>query len=207
MRLSHFVRLFATVVAVFSIAVAADTASAAASSLPWYSGMRALGQSTIEPAVDYSNGSETFLLTPNVGPFCAGPPSCPSPQPPFSSVSAPLYLVLYPDSSTIPASTLNCTPYNCNHAQIPGIKGHDHLVGLASTGGDYNVPWHVIGVAFTGQSATAQNNRILTLDQLNAEKASGDVVEFDTGIYFMCSRVSATTYRNAAPLSFPWPPA
>ena len=207
MRLRFFVRLFATGVAVLSIAATADSASASTGSLPWYSGMRALGQSTIEPAVDYANGRETFLHTPNTGPFCAGPPTCTSPQPPFSSVSAPLYLVLYPDSSTIPASTLNCTPYNCNHAQIPGIKGHDHLVGLANTGGDFNVPWHVIGVVFTGNDPAAQNTRILTLDQLNTELNDHDVAEFDTGIYFMCSRVSASPYQHATPLSFPWPPA
>ena len=203
MKLSHFVRLLATTVAVFSIAAAADTASAAASSLPWYSGMRALGQTTIEPAVDYSTGTETFLLTPNTGPFCAGPPTCSSPQPPFSSVSAPLYLVLYPDSSTVPSSDLNCTPQNCNHAQFPGIKGHDHLVGLANTGGDYNVPWHVIAIVFTGNDPLAQNHRILTLDQLNTELTDHDVAPIDTGIYFMCSRVSATPYQHATPLSFP----
>lgn len=206
MRLRFFVRLFATVVAVLSIAATADTASASTGSLPWYSGMRALGQTTIEPAVDYSTGNETFLLTPNTGPFCAGPPTCTTPPPPFSSVSAPLYLVLYPDSSTVSASDLNCTPTNCNHAQFPGIKGHDHLVGLANTGGDYNVPWHVWAVVFTGKDPSAMNTRILTLDQLNTELGDGDVFKFDTGIYFMCSRVSATPYQHATPLSFT-PPA
>ena len=206
MRLRFFVRLFATGVAVLSIAATADTANASTGSLPWYSGMRALGQTTIEPAVDYANGSETFLLTPNTGPFCGGPPTCTSPQPPFSSVSAPLYLVLYPDSSTVPASSLNCTPTNCNHAQIPGMKGHDHLVGLARTGGDFNVPWHVIAIVFTGVNPDAQNHRILTMDALTTELGDHEVAQVDTGIYFMCSRVSATTYLHATPLTFT-PPA
>ena len=206
MRLIHFVRLLATAVAVFSIAATADTASAATGALPWFSGMRAMGQATIEPAVDYSTGLETFLMTPNNGPFCGGAPSCPTPQPPFSSVSAPLYLVLYPDSSTVPASSLNCTPTNCDHAQFPGIKGHDHLVGLASTGGDYNVPWHVIGVVFTGVNPDAQNHRILNMDTLQAELLDHEVATVDTHIYFMCSRVSATPYLHATPLTFT-PPA
>ena len=71
--------------------------------------------------------------------------------------SAPLYLVTYPDASTVDASVLNCTPTNCNHAQIPGIKGHDHLVGVPPTG-DYNVDWFVLVEFFTGKNPDAMNH-------------------------------------------------
>jgi hypothetical protein len=183
-----------------SAAVLVGSISASATtSLPWYSGMRAFGQSTVEPAVNDANGSETFLLTPNNAPSNAN----------AAHASAPLYLVLYPDASTVSAGVLNCTPTNCNHAQIPGIKGHDHLVGIANTGGDYNVKWHVVGVGFTPQGVGdgAMNTRILTLSALNAAILAGDVVTFEIGpngtpFYFNCSAVSATTYQKATPLNF-----
>lgn len=198
MQSKVFIRLLAALAAVLASASAPVVASA--NTLPWYSGMRAFGQSTVEPAVNDANGSETFLLTPNNAPSNAN----------ADHASAPLYLVLYPNTSTVSASVLNCTPTNCNHAQIPGIKGHDHLVGIASSGGDYNVKWHVIGVGFTGAGANgadAMNHRILTLSALQAAINAGDVVTFEIGpggtpFYFNCSAVSATVYQHATPMSF-----
>lgn len=115
-------------------------------------------------------------------------------------MSAPLYLVTYPLESTVDAEQpLNCYtegffdpngPYNCNHAQVPGVKGHDHLVGVPGStkaGGDFNVQWHVFATFFTpkGNQDGAVNTRILTLDQLKAAQQAGDVTDFvDTGIYF-----------------------
>jgi hypothetical protein len=148
--------------------------------LPWQTGIRALGGATIEPAVDLSDGTQTFLLTPNHSPFFQGPGPLP---PPFKSVSAPLYLVTYPLASTADAAApFNCytegfftagLPYNCDHAQIPGIKGHDHLVGdpgSKTPDGDYNVQWHVLITFFTPQGIQdrAMNTRILTLHDLKA---------------------------------------
>jgi hypothetical protein len=47
------------------------------------------------------------------------------------------------------------------------------------------------------------NTRILTLDQLTAEQASGDVSGFiDTHIYFDCSAVSGTVHAQGTPLNF-----
>lgn len=191
------IRLLVTLAAV--LATAGTPVAASADTLPWYSGMRAFGQSTVEPAVNDANGSETFLLTPNNAPSNAN----------AAHAAAPLFLVLYPDASTVPASVLNCTPTNCNHAQIPGIKGHDHLVGIANTGGDFNIKWHVVGVAFTGagaNGANAMNHRILTLAALDSAIALHDVVTFDIGpggtpFYFNCSAVSAAVYQKATPLN------
>ena len=63
----------------------------------------------------------------------------------LAKTNAPLYLVTYPIGSTVDTNDpLNCytegafdptgtLPYNCDHAQVPGIKGHDHLVGVRKT--------------------------------------------------------------------------
>jgi hypothetical protein len=167
--------------------------------LPWYSGQRAFGQVTVEPAVDDATGNEIFLLTPNKVPI----PSHAAPR-----AQAPLYLVLYPTASTIDANTLNCQPVNCDHVQTFAypLKGHDHLVGVPHTG-DFNVAWYVVLIAFTEQGFAdgAINNRILTLDQLNAALTAGDVIPIGPVTSFNCSITSATTYLKGTPLTFAVP--
>jgi len=219
MRQRKLIGLF--VLLAMALVVAAAPSIARASVVPWQSGMRAVGNgATIEPAVNDTNGSQVFLITPNNSPFYDGSanPSAPVP-PPFNHVNAPLYLVTYPLASTVDtAAPLNCytegfftagLPYNCNHAQIPGVKGHDHLVGVPGStkaGGDFNVQWHVLATFFTPQGVQdgAMNIRILTLDQLKAAQAKGDVTPFvDTHIYFDCSVVSSPVYMGGTPLNFP----
>jgi hypothetical protein len=218
MKRFWFVRIFAVSAALVAGVVLSATPSGAtsSSSLPWQTGMRAIGNgATIEPAINDTNGTQTFLITPSHSPFYQG--SAP-PPPPFSNVSAPLYLVTYPLQSTVDTSSpLNCytegffdpsLPYNCDHAQIPGIKGHDHLVGVPGSqkaGGDFNVQWHVLATFFTPQGIAdgAMNTRILTLSQLEAEQTAGDVSPFtDTGIYFDCSVMSGAAYSAGTPLNF-----
>src|SRR5215468_4978809 len=119
------------------------------------SGQRAFGQFEVEPAFDDSEGGLIYLLTPLKNPF----PSKANPR-----ATAPMYIPLYPLSSTVPASDLNCQPTNCDHLNVlpfpepdygallgsdqacldfnggdpcSPVKGHDHLVGVASTGGDF----------------------------------------------------------------------
>lgn len=202
---------------------ATQESTSAAVSLPWQTGMRAIGNgATIEPAVSDTDGSQTFLLTPNNAPFYSGAATPNAPIPPsLKNVNAPLYLVTYPLASTVDATDpLNCytegrftpgAPYNCDHAQIPGVKGHDHLVGVPGSskdGGDFNVQWHVLATFFTpkGISDGAMNTRILTLDQLKAAQASGDVTPFvDTKVYFYCAVVSGAVYQHSTPLSFQAP--
>jgi hypothetical protein len=213
--------LFVSLAATLGIA-ATPTIARASVNLPWQTGMRAVSNgATIEPAVNDTNGSQTFLITPNNSPFYDGSANPTAPVPaPFNRVSAPLYLVTYPLASTVDtagAPPLNCytegfftpgLPYNCNHAQIPGMKGHDHLVGVPGSqkaGGDYNVQWHVWATFFTPQGISdgAMNTRILTLAKLTAAQAVGDVTPFvDTHIYFDCSAVSGAVYRSATPLNF-----
>ena len=96
------------------VAAVAPSIASASVDLPWQTGMRAVSNgATIEPAVNDTNGSQTFLITPNNSPFYDGSanPTAPVP-PPFNKVSAPLYLVTYPTASTVDtgpgASPLNC---------------------------------------------------------------------------------------------------
>lgn len=218
MKWLRLVGRFGTLAAVLVVASAPSVASASGS-LPWQTGMRAVGNgATIEPAVNDADGSQTFIITPNDSPFYQGSPNAPVPPAPFSNVSAPLYLVTYPIGSTVDAQTpLNCytegffapgLSYNCDHAQIPGIKGHDHLIGVPGSqkaGGDYNVQWHVWVTFFTPQGVAdgAMNTRILTLYQLKAAQANGDVTPFiDTYIYFDCSAVSGAVFQHSTPLNF-----
>lgn len=162
----------------------------------WYSGERAFGQVVVEPAVDSATGNEIFLLTPNKAPL---------PSKAAQRAHAPLYLVLYPTASSIDANVLNCQPTNCDHAQTfaYSLKGHDHLVGVPHTG-DFNVAWDVILVAFTTQGFAdgAINTRLLTLDELNAAIAVGDVETIGPVTSFNCSITSPVTYLKGTPLTF-----
>ncbi len=188
-----------------------------------FSGQRAFGQSTVEPAYDDANGSVVFLLTPNGAPF----PSKSNPR-----AWAPMYIPLYPTTSTIDPTTLNCQPTNCDHLNVlpfpapdyvnggatceqfgfPAgacslVAGHDHLVGIASTGGDFNVAWQVHLIVFTPKAFAdgAVNRHLTTLDDLFGEDGvvtTGDAIEIPTAIVFNCNRVSERVYLKATPLSF-----
>lgn len=183
-------------VVAFALAFVLLDQGTALASTTWYSGQRAFAQVTVEPAVDLANGGEIFLLTPNKAPL---------PSKAAEAATAPLYLPLYPASSTIPADSLNCQPTNCDHLQTFAypLKGHDHLVGIPPTG-DWNVAWDVILVVFTQQGFAdgAINTRILTKTQLDNAVTAGDVVEVGPVLTFNCSRTSITTYLNATALGF-----
>ena len=172
------------------------------------------GQTAVEPAYDDTTGSLVYLLTPNK--------LAPLGSHPFGGsqrAAAPLYLVVYPAGT---AGTFNCmgVPGNCpDHdptiatvatGVIPGtygtdpalVPGHDHLVGVASTGGDFNVPWHVYVELFTSPTAVTH---ITTLAQLQDAWASGAILAtpsgqgVDTGITFICAVVSRSAYLAGTP--------
>ena len=189
------------------------------------SGQRNFAKVSVEPAIDYSTGKTIYLLTPIKAPF---------PSKANTVATAPLYLPLYPLSSTVPADELNCQPDNCDHVNVlpfpsadygflPGsdqrctdfnggdpcspVKGHDHLVGVAATKGDFNVAWHVELVVFTSKAFTDGNinTRITTLNQINALVASKDAVIIDTPVTFNCSITSERTYELGTPVVIPFP--
>ncbi len=189
---------------------------ALAGSLP--SGERVVGHASIEPAYDDSTGNLVYLLTPDrLAPLGSNNPiNTVNPQ----SV-APLYLVVYPAGTE---GTFNCmgVPGNCpdHDGVIAGVAtgvepdtygsdpsavpGHDHLVGVASTGGDFNVPWRVYIELFTSKAAVTH---ITTLAQLQAAWASGAILQtssgkgIDTGITFVCAVVSQAAYLAGTPAS------
>jgi len=189
------------------------------------SGQRAFGQAEVESAFDDSTGGEVFLLTPINAPF---------PTKNNARADAPLYLVVYPLSSAVSTDDLNCQPTNCDHANVlpfpnsdygtlagtaqacvdfnggspcSWVKGHDHLVGIASTGGDFNVAWHVKLVFFThdGFTSGAINTRITTLSQLQTLANNGMVAIADTPITFHCSSTSRATYDKGTPVVIQFP--
>jgi hypothetical protein len=182
------------------------------------SGERTLGQVSIEPAYDDSTGGLVYLATPaQLAPL--------SPTNPINTVNphaaAPLYIVVYPPGTP---GTFNCmgVPGNCpdHDGVIAGVAtgvepavygtdpavvpGHDHLVGIAATGGDFNVPWHVYIELFTpGATVT----HITTLSELQSAWASGAVLTgasgrgIDSGITFVCAVVSRAAYDAGTPVS------
>lgn len=190
---------------------------------PFFTGQVALAQSRIEPAVDFNTGNTIFLLTSD---------EAPNPSNANPAAQDAMYLPMYPTSSTIPPDHLDCQPTNCNHLHVvpfvpPGYtagssdvcakwnggkpcalyEGHDHLVGAASTGGGFNVAWHVNLVIFTPQGFGdgAINTRITTWTQLAQLITNGDVKVVPTAIVFNCQIVSLATYELGTPLTFAFP--
>ncbi len=190
------------------VAICAFPFNALADSLP--SGERAHGNVTIEPAYDDMDGSIVYLQTPNHhAPL--GPTNTTQQVNPHAV--APLYLIVYPAGTS---GTFNCmgVPGNCpDHGGViaglaasvmpsvypsaNAVPGHDHLVGVAKTGGDFNVAWHVYVELFTSDAAV---HHITLLSDLNATKASGGLMEVDTGIVFLCAVVSESSYLAGAPV-------
>ena len=193
MRASHPIRRAAIVAAALAVLATAAPASAAT----WYSGQRNYAGASVEPAVDMATGSEVFLLTPIHAKTMANP-----------RAHAPLYLVMYPGTSSVPASSLNCTPTNCDHANTfpgygaAGLKGHDHLIGMPHTG-DFNIAWDVYPVFFTPQGFAdgAINHRILTETELWAAINAHDAAMVGPVFAFNCNAVPVATYMLGTPVS------
>jgi len=190
------------------VAICAFPLNAVADTLP--SGERSHGNVSIEPAYNDADGSIIYLQTPNHhAPL--GPTNTTQQVNPHAV--APLYLIVYPAGTS---GIFNCmgVPGNCpDHggsiaglasAQMPSVypvatdvPGHDHLVGVAKTGGDFNAPWHVYVELFTSDAAV---HHITTLDDLNVTKSSGGLKEVDTGIVFLCTIVSESSYLAGTPV-------
>ncbi|HET9783298.1 MAG TPA: hypothetical protein VFR33_16175 [Candidatus Dormibacteraeota bacterium] len=206
--MGSFIWFKRSLVALVLAGVCVVPVNAWADSLP--SGERSHGNVTIEPAYDDVTGGIVFLQTPNhLAPL--GPTNV------IQNVNghavAPLYLVVYPPGTS---GTFNCmgVPGNCpDHGGViaglassvvpsvytsaNAVPGHDHLVGVAKTGGDFNAAWHVYVELFTSDAAV---RHITLLSDLDAAKAAGDVREVDTGIVFLCAIVSESSYVAGTPV-------
>src|SRR2546430_5209546 len=209
-------RLFRLGRIVFAIALCLLPINVAADSIP--TGERAHGSAVIEPAYDDSTGQVIYLLTPQrLAPL--------SPNNPINNVNphavAPLDLILYPPGTPGNFNCMGAAPGNCpDHAGtvaglatslFPGVygsdpaavPGHDHLVGVPRTGGEFNVPRRLYPRFFPPQDALDPIN---TLAQHPPPWASGGIAAFqsgmglDTGITFVCAVVSKSSYAAGAPL-------
>ncbi|HEU5350932.1 MAG TPA: hypothetical protein VFU55_05005 [Terracidiphilus sp.] len=187
------------------------------------------GNSTIGPVFDSATGNTVYVRQ-TLG----------APMPVNSSVNSmvPVYVVVYPLQSTIPADSLQCLPTNCDHLNVlpfpdPDyglasgdvcqkwnagapcslVKGHVHLFGFASDGGDFKVPHFVKLVIFTskafGECTTnadcAINTMVSTQAEIQALVASGDVVVLDTPITVNLSVVPERTYELGTPTVIAFP--
>lgn len=208
-------RITRVCVAVIAIGVASLTGSQTAAlgdTLP--SGQRLLGNTTVEPAYDDVSGSLVYLSTPN------GTQQGNQVHPNAHN-TAELYLPMYPTGSNVGA--LNCQHQpmeNCpDHGQIVtdiamhyppvspvysnGVIGHDHLVGIASTKGDFNVTWVPVLVLFTpsGIAHNANQSHMTTLAQIDAAEAAGYATELRLDpATFKCASVNAAAYNRGTPV-------
>jgi hypothetical protein len=163
------------------------------------------GGGSIEPAYDDVKGTIIYLWTPNNARVH-----------PNAHNVAPLYLPVYPTGVGVDPSTLNCAHVpadNCaNHGNavagaaqhiMPsvysgGVAGHDHLAGVASSGGDFNVIWEPTLVLFTNRDAAGTH--ITTDAQIDADVKAGNAIEVPLPqLDFNCAIVGAAVYNHATP--------
>ncbi len=185
--------------------------AAGADQLP--SGEVTFGQSVVEPAYNYNDGSLTYLLTPEKASQKAN----------ADDTVAPLYLIVYPSAVRYAIGTVNCQHQpldNCpDHspavsglaeATVPlvygdGVWGHDHLVAAHPTMGGFHVNWQPVVVLFTNMASASTH--ITTIAQLTAAISDQKVmlVQLPAATIFHGSAVSASAYRNGTPV-IPAPP-
>jgi hypothetical protein len=185
------------------------------------------GGGAIEPAFDDSTGTLVYLRTPNNTQNAKNLPDkmVPFGDLGFSLPVnvAPIFLPVYPAGSGIDPTTLNCdhvvplnpgpgTGDNCidhgntvafvagllSSAYSGGVLGHDHLVGIASTGGDFNVLWEPVLVLF--KNVDPNQERITTLDQIEAAYKAGTIFFAPAPqLTFHCSAEGSAAYDKATP--------
>jgi hypothetical protein len=205
-------RVYLVLAAFSAIGMLAGQSSAFAGALP--SGETTFGKTVVEPAYNGDIGSLIYLSTP------MGSAKHINPQ--FAHNVAPIYLPVYPVGSNV--GVLNCenttatTTENCpdhgpgvagaavgisaangfGSVYANGVQGHDHLVGVASTGGDFNILWEPVLVLFT--NSTAANEHVTTISRINALVGSGAAIEVPLpALTFPCAIVPAAVYNRGTP--------
>ena len=188
------------------------------------------GNSTIGPVFDSATGNTVYVRQ-----------ALGAPMPVNSNVNSmvPVYVVVYPHLSTIDDASLQCLPTNCDHLNVlpfpdPDyglgsdaqcqqwnggtpcslVKGHVHLLGVRSDGGDFKVPHYVKLLLFTPQAFAnckispancAFNNLVRTSAQMQALVVSGDLTPpLDTPITVHLSVVPERTYELGTPTVIPF---
>lgn len=215
-------RIFAALVIASVLGILAGQSAALAGTLP--TGEVTVGKSTIEPAYDYSTGNLVYLLTPsgsaahinpqfahNVAPLYlvvypnsdgaySGPLNC------EDTTSNPVQTENCPDHGPeVAMGAANADPsvyasfYDGNPADtVPNVRGHDHLVGIASTGGDFNVLWEPVLVLFNNAADAAQH--VTTVAQISALGSALTMIPLPQ-LTFPCSVVGAGAYNHGTPVA------
>lgn len=179
------------------------------------------GGGTIEPAYNDAKGSLVYLRTPNGSHVHLVSKIDPATGLPVNV--APIYLPMYPAGAGIDPSILNCAHVpadNCpDHGPATagaamgidpavygnGVVGHDHLIGVASSGGDFNILWEPVLVLFTNNGCASDDptcnvTHLTTLAQIQQAEATGKAFEVPLlALTFHCSMVSAASYAGATP--------
>ena len=93
----------------------------------------------------------------------------------------------------------NCAQGSTSPPNTSNVLGHDHLVGIASTGGDFNVLWEPVLVLFT--SVNPNQARITTLAQIETAvnvTHTAFLVPLPP-LTFHCSAEGSAAYDKATP--------
>ena len=199
--------------ALAAVGVLVAPSAAMAGAVP--SGEVTVGRTVVEPAYNDVTGTLVYLSTPmgTAGHVHA-----------TTHNVAPLYLPVYPTADASWLGTLNCqdrvdalghvencpdhgpaivglaqsvnpTLYGAPGSQ--GVLGHDHLVGIASSGADFNVLWEPVVLLFTSAAAVTH---LTTDSQVDAAIASGAVTVIPLPqATFVCAVVSASVYNHGTP--------
>jgi len=174
------------------------------------------GGGTVEPAYDDANGNSIFIQTPNNSKVGLAKKMVDVPDLGTVPVNvAPIYIVVYPKGYTTPLNCAHLPMDNCpDHGNLVaqgaegfaqsvgstvysdagGVAGHDHLLGLASTGGDFNIVWEPVVVVFNNAAAV---HHITTLADLHSSNVSMAPLP---NLDFNCSVVGAAAYNRGTPV-------
>jgi hypothetical protein len=175
---------------------------------PTPTGERLLHQAAVEPAYDAATGDLGYLLTPI---------HAPDPVKSNPKSWAPIYITVYPTSTTV-STTLNCMHIpteNCpSHGDLVagaamgysaihgfgdvyahGVLGHDHVADFPG-GDDFNIAWEPYLVLFT--STSAANMHLTTDAAILDAQAAGDVVLVPApDLTFTCAVVPDAVWNRA----------
>ncbi len=193
--------------AVAAMVLLANLPSAGAASTP--TGERSFGRASVEPAYNAANeGQLGFLLTPT---------KAPDPVKSNPRSWAPIYLPVYPTTTTV-TTTLNCMHVpveNCpSHGDLVagaaqgisqangfgsvysgGVLGHDHVLDFPG-GDDFNLSWEPVLVLF--KTAAAANQHLVTDAAILDAAARGDVMLAPApNLTFLCAVVPAAIWNRA----------
>lgn len=198
-----------------ALAVGVAVAAAGPGAQPPPTGERIHAQTVLEPVYNAESYGQIGYVSTPLG------TQHPVPSNPRSW--SPIYVVVYPTSSTIDTSGSGAAgPLNCWHTPVEncpthggevagaaaflvpsvyggGVLGHDHVMDWPG-GADWSIAWEPVVVLFT--NAQAANTRLLTDAQIEAAVAAGDAIEIPLPDQtFDCALVSDSVWALTTPFT------